>query len=222
MVSHSVFVWQLLRSLTRAVWWDCLFVTLTPHELQPITRLSCSLIFSFRFPSPSVTSVIKQFFLIFCLSKDLGNNANEWFGERCSSKGHTTGERNVIKNRAELTTSWQALSALLARSHGTLDCELPVSLPRPSRSCFGRYWYRRMFFSLYDFFLRTCVWFFLFLKCCNKCTNDSNNNDNDNDKKERKCFPLKRKDFPTQNRTCPGRNSAMIWKGWWRSSETLN
>ena len=35
---------------------------------------------------------------------------------------------DVIKNRAELTTSWQALSALLSRFHGTLDCELPVSL----------------------------------------------------------------------------------------------
>ena len=85
---------------------------------------------SFRFPSPSVTSVIKQFFLIFSISKDLGNNAKEWFGKRrkrCSSKGHTTGQRNVIKNRAELTTSWQARPALLARFHETLDCELPVS-----------------------------------------------------------------------------------------------
>ena len=82
---------------------------------------------SFRFPSPSVTSVIKQFFLIFCISKDLGNNAKEWFGKRCSSKGHTTGQRNVIKNRAELTTSWHARPALLARFHGILDCELPVS-----------------------------------------------------------------------------------------------
>lgn len=31
------------------------------------------------------------------------------------------------ENRAELTTSWQARPALLARFHGTLDCELPVS-----------------------------------------------------------------------------------------------
>ena len=132
--------------------------------------------FSFRFPSPSLTSVIKQFFLIFYISKDLGNNAKEWFGKRCSSKGHTTGQRNVIENtwKQSRIDNFLASSASspcsLSRDFGLwASCFPDRSPPRSSRSCFGRYWYRRMFFPLYDFFLRTCVWawnFFLFLKCC--------------------------------------------------------